>query len=171
MYKTRDDLETLRAATRYNNTIHGKKSIGGGIMKDCIFCKIIAQEIPGHIIFENEHVLAFLDISQTTKGHTLIIPKKHRVDLFEMDECLMEQVFKVVPKIANGLKATFDCHGLNVVNNNGEVAGQTVFHYHVHLIPRYENDSFGITFPNHMKEYDANALAQLKDSIKENLKK
>jgi len=138
-------------------------------MKDCIFCKIIAQEIPGHIVYEDEHVLAFLDISQTTKGHTLIIPKNHRVDIFEMESSAMEQVFSVVPKIAHALKETFGCSGINIVNNNGESAGQTVFHFHVHLIPRYGNDQFGIIFANNMNNYDAEKLATLKDRIKENI--
>ena len=138
-------------------------------MKDCIFCKIIAREIPGHIVYEDEYVLAFLDISQTTEGHTLIIPKEHRVDIFEMEEVLMEQVHSVIPKLASALKATFGCSGINIVNNNGESAGQTVFHYHVHLIPRYGNDKFGIRFANHMKDYDTEKLATLKNKIKENL--
>ena len=138
-------------------------------MKDCIFCKIIAREIPGHVVYENESVLAFLDISQTTKGHTLIIPKTHRIDVFEMEAKAMEQVFSVVPKIARALKETFGCSGMNVVNNNGESAGQTVFHYHVHLIPRYKDDRFGIMFANNMKHYDAEKLAALKDRIKANI--
>ena len=138
-------------------------------MNNCIFCKIINKEIPGHVVYEDEHVLAFLDISQTTKGHTLVIPKKHLVDIFEMEASLMEQVYSVVPKIASALKATFGCSGLNIVNNNGESAGQTVFHYHVHLIPRYGQDKFGIIFANNMSDYDAEKLAFLKDRIKENL--
>ena len=139
------------------------------MMKDCIFCKIVSGEIPGHVVYENEHVLAFLDISQTTKGHTLIIPKVHRTDIFEMESSVMEQVFSVVPKIANALKATFSCTGINIVSNNGESAGQTVFHYHVHLIPRYGNDKFGIRFVSNMKDYDAEKLAALKDRIKKNM--
>jgi len=139
-------------------------------MKDCIFCKIIGKEIPGHVVYEDEHVLAFLDISQTTRGHTLIIPKVHRIDVFEMEASAMEQVFSVVPKIARALKETFGCSGINVVSNNGESAGQTVFHYHVHLIPRYGYDKFGMKFVNNMKDYDAEKLATLKDGIKLNIK-
>ena len=145
------------------------KNIGGGMMKDCIFCKIIDKSLPGHVVYEDEHVLAFLDISQTTEGHTLIIPKIHRTDIFDMETSAMEQVFSVVPKVARALKETFDCSGINVVNNNGKSAGQTVFHYHVHLIPRYGNDKFRIRFVNNMKDYDAEKLAALKARIKENL--
>lgn len=138
-------------------------------MKECIFCKIIAGEIPGHTIYEDEYVFAFMDISQTTEGHTLIIPKIHRVDVFEMEEVLMEQVFSVVPKIARALKKTFGCSGINVINNNGKSAQQTVFHYHVHLIPRYGDDAFRIKFASNEKNYDAQKLATLKERIKENI--
>jgi len=139
------------------------------MMKNCIFCKIIGKEIPGHVIYEDEHVLAFLDISQTTEGHTLIIPKVHRVDVFEMEPSVMEQVFSIVPKIARALRETFDCSGINIVSNNGESAGQTVFHYHVHLIPRYGRDHFGMRFVNNMNDYNAERLAALKDRIKVNI--
>jgi len=138
-------------------------------MKDCIFCKIVAGEIPGHVVYENEHVLAFLDISQTTEGHTLVIPKKHIVDIFEMDSSNIEQIFTVVPEIANALKKTFACSGINIVSNNGKSAGQTVFHYHTHLIPRYGDDKFGIRFVNNMKQYNSEKLELLKDRIKKNI--
>jgi len=139
-------------------------------MKNCIFCKIASGEIPGNVVYENEYVLAFLDISQTTEGHTLIIPKVHRTDIFEMESSMMEQVFSVVPKIASALRATFDCSGINIVSNNGESAGQSVFHYHVHLIPRYGNDKFGIRFVSNASNYDADKLAALKERIKVNIK-
>lgn len=135
-------------------------------MENCIFCNIIKGSIPGHVIYENEEVLVFLDISQTTKGHTLVIPKNHQTDIFHMTEEQMISVFAVVPKIAKGLKAAFGSEGLNLVNNNGAVAGQTVFHYHVHLIPRYAGDGFGIDFPNNMADYDAESLSRLKEKIK-----
>ena len=139
-------------------------------MKQCIFCKIINKEIPGHILFENEHVLAFLDISQTTKGHTLVIPKKHVEDDFSMTEEDMAHVFSVVPKIANALKTTFNADGMNIVNNNKPVAGQTVFHYHVHLIPRYTfEDSFDVKYTNNMSNYTPETLAALKEEILTNL--
>ena len=139
-------------------------------MNQCIFCKIINKEIPGHILFENEHVLAFLDISQTTKGHTLVIPKKHVVDVFSMTEEDMSHVFSVVPKIANALKTTFEADGMNIVNNNKPVAGQTVFHYHVHLIPRYsDEESFQIHYTNNISASTPEVLATLKEEILLNL--
>lgn len=139
-------------------------------MNQCIFCKIINKEIPGQILFENEHVLAFLDISQTTKGHTLVIPKKHAEDVFSMSEEDMCHVFSVVPKLANALKTTFNADGMNIVNNNKSVAGQTVFHYHVHLIPRYSTeDSFQINYTNNMSNYTPESLAALKEEVLANL--
>lgn len=115
-------------------------------MENCIFCKIVEGVIPSTKIYENDHVLAFADISPATKGHTLLIPKRHCVDLFEMDSELAAQVFSVVPKVAQLLKDTHNCQGLNLINNNGSLAGQCVFHYHLHLIPRYENDEFAEKF-------------------------
>lgn len=139
-------------------------------MNQCIFCKIINKEIPGQILFENEHVLAFLDISQTTKGHTLVIPKKHAEDVFSLSEEDMCHVFSVVPKLANALKTTFNADGMNIVNNNKPVAGQTVFHYHVHLIPRYSTeDSFQINYTNNMSKYTPESLATLKEEVLANL--
>ncbi|MCL2560121.1 MAG: HIT family protein [Turicibacter sp.] len=138
-------------------------------MENCIFCKIMAREIPGHVLYEDEHVLVFLDISQTTKGHTLIVPKAHRTDVFEMAPEEMAQVFSIAPKIATALQKTFNCTGMNIVNNNGSSAGQTVFHYHVHLIPRYNRDEFGIRFINNMEDYDSSDLAALKENIVQNL--
>lgn len=135
-------------------------------MSQCIFCKIINKEIPGHTIYEDEHVLAFLDISQSTKGHTLIIPKNHAKDIFSMTEDDMAHIFTVVPKLAKALKETFNANGLNIVNNNGEAAGQTVFHYHVHLIPRYdETDGFTTSYTNNMSNYSVEQLATLKAQI------
>src|SRR3954452_15557653 len=101
-------------------------------MSDCIFCKIVNGEIPAAKVFENEHILAFLDISQVTKGHTLVIPKVHKENLFELTPGIAKNLFESVPAIAKALKKEYQPLGLNLVNNNGDVAGQTVFHFHVH---------------------------------------
>ena len=138
-------------------------------MKDCIFCKIIMGDIPGHVLYEDENVLVFMDISQTTKGHTLVVPKVHRRDIYEMNAQEIQQVFSIVPKISAALRDAFDCKGLNIVNNNGAPAGQTVFHFHVHLIPRYDDDDFRIRFINHMDKYDNYALTKLKNKIISNM--
>ena len=143
--------------------------LGGDKMENCIFCNIVSGKLPGHVLYENQNVLAFLDLSQTTKGHTLIVPKTHRGDVFEMRAQEMEEVFSIVPQLAQALKQTFGCVGLNLVNNNGKVAGQTVFHYHVHLIPRYEAGDFGIDFSNNMADYSSDDLGALRASILKNL--
>ena len=135
-------------------------------MENCIFCKIINREIPGHILFENEYVLAFLDISQTTKGHTLVIPKIHVEDVFSMSEMAMSEVHRIIPRLASTLKDAMGAEGMNIVNNNGAVAGQTVSHYHVHLIPRYKDeDSFKCMYTNNMANYTADELATIKETI------
>lgn len=129
-------------------------------MEDCIFCKIINQEIPSYKIYEDDVVYAFLDISQVTPGHTLIVPKNHASDIFEYDEELASQVFTRVPKIAKALQAAYpEMQGLNIVNNNKEVAYQTVFHSHIHLIPRYsKHDDFSMHFGNHTDQYNPELL-------------
>jgi len=139
-------------------------------MSDCIFCKIVAGEIPAKKVFENEHVVAFLDISQVTKGHTLVIPKTHVKDLYELTPEIAKNLFEVVPSIANGLKEAFEPVGLNTLNNNGEKAGQSVFHYHMHLIPRYgKGDGFGAVWKTNFDAYSDEQLSQIANDIKEKL--
>lgn len=120
-------------------------------MPDCIFCKIVAGDIPSVKVYEDDQVLAFLDISQATKGHTLLIPKRHVQDIFAYDEDLAAAVFTRLPKLARAIKASDPAiTGLNILNNNGEVAYQSVFHSHIHLIPRYTPaDDFSIHFGDH----------------------
>lgn len=122
----------------------------------CIFCKIVNGEIPAKKIFENEHAMAFLDISQVTKGHTLVIPKKHVQDLFELDPTDAKEIFEVISKVAKQIDSTYSPLGLNLINNNREFAGQTVFHLHFHLIPRYNNeDGFDVKWsPNPTHDLD-----------------
>lgn len=139
-------------------------------MSDCIFCKIIKGDIPAAKIFENEHVMAFLDISQVTKGHTLVIPKIHKENLFEMTPEMSRNFFEVVPMIANALKAEYNPVGLNAVNNNGEQAGQSVFHFHMHLIPRYgKGDGFGAVWKNNQNDYTPQSLKDMAENIRKQL--
>ncbi len=138
---------------------------------NCIFCKIVQGEIPAAKVYEDEHVLAFMDISQVTKGHTLVIPKVHQENIFELDEEVASHLFSVVPKIANSIKKQFNPVGLNIVNNNGEAAGQTVFHYHIHLIPRYgEGDGFGAVWKDHSSQYSFEQLQEMATSIASGIK-
>lgn len=135
-------------------------------MSDCIFCKIINGEIPSTKVFENEHVLAFLDISQVTKGHTLVIPKVHKENIFELTPEIAKELFSVVPEISRAIKQEFNPIGFNTLNNNGEAAGQSVFHYHMHLIPRYgEGDGFGAVWKTHTSEYTPENLKTIAASI------
>lgn len=110
----------------------------------CIFCQIISGTIPAYTIYEDEYVKAFLDISQTTKGHTLVVPKIHSNTLLEVEtEAVDYALLRAVRNVSQALQKTFKCEGFNVVSNIHEVAGQTVFHTHVHVIPRYgKNDGF-----------------------------
>jgi len=107
---------------------------------DCIFCKIANGEIPSSTIYEDDLFRVILDLSPATKGHALILPKKHMANIFEMDEETAEKVFVLASRIAKAMKEALNCDGLNIVQNNGEIAGQTVFHYHMHIIPRYNDD-------------------------------
>lgn len=141
-------------------------------MSDCIFCKIVNGEIPAAKVFENEHVLAFLDITQVTKGHTLVIPKVHKENLFELTPEIARNLFEVVPAIANALKKEFDPIGLNTLNNNGEHAGQSVFHYHMHLLPRYgKGDGFGAVWKSNQSEYTFQMLADMAATINKQVEK
>ena len=133
-------------------------------MENCIFCKIATKEIPGKVIYEDDICLAFLDLSQTTNGHTLVIPKEHVRNILEMSAETAETVFSRVPKIARAVQKATKAIGMNVLNNNEEVAGQTVFHAHIHLVPRYgADDGIHMGFDEH--EPDFAALADLADSI------
>jgi histidine triad (HIT) family protein len=135
-------------------------------MSDCIFCKIVNGEIPAAKVFENEHVLAFLDISQVTKGHTLVIPKVHKENLFELTPEIAKNLFESVPAIANALKKEYKPLGLNLVNNNGEQAGQTVYHFHMHLIPRYgQGDGFGAVWKSNTSDYTPQTLKEMAANI------
>lgn len=111
-------------------------------MKDdtCIFCKIANGEIPSKTIYEDEDARVILDLGPATKGHALILPKNHYANLFELPEEDAKKVIVIAKNVATKMKNNLQCDGFNLVQNNGEVAGQTVFHFHMHLIPRYKND-------------------------------
>lgn len=129
-----------------------------------IFEKIINKEIPAYIVYEDHLALAFLDISQATKGHTLVVPKKPYKDIFEIPEDLLMHLIMISKKIAIATNKAFNPDGINILNNNKESAGQTVFHFHIHVIPRYNNDSIKFNFENNSNkttkiEYEERANA------------
>lgn len=136
-------------------------------MSETIFGKILTGEIPSFKVYEDGYVYAFLDISQVTKGHTLLIPKKASANIFETDEETMKHIGAALPKVANAIKRAFNPDGLNIIQNNGEFAEQSVFHIHFHLIPRYENDidGFGYKWETHEDILDNDAKQQIAEQI------
>lgn len=116
-------------------------------MNDCIFCKIINREIPSNIVYEDEKFLAFLDIAKATNGHTILIPKKHSKNILECDDNTLGEMIIVAKKIASNLLIKLNANGCNILTNCNEVAGQSCFHFHIHIIPRYNNlDGFEPVF-------------------------
>ena len=111
---------------------------------NCIFCKIANGEIPSKTLYEDDSFRVILDISPASKGHAIILPKNHAANLYELPEEDASKIMLVAKKVATALKDVLHCDGMNILQNNGEAAGQTVFHLHVHLIPRYENDTVNI---------------------------
>ncbi|HER8906643.1 TPA: HIT family protein [Streptococcus pyogenes] len=123
-------------------------------MENCIFCSIIQGDIPSSKVYEDEQVLTFLDISQTTKGHTLVIPKQHVRNLLEMTAETASHLFARIPKIARAIQSATGATAMNIINNNEALAGQTVFHAHVHLVPRYnEEDGISIQYTTHEPDF------------------
>lgn len=131
---------------------------------NCIFCKIAAGEIPSATIYEDDDFRVILDIEPASKGHALILPKEHYANLYELPEELASKALIVAKKVITKMTKIVDCEGYNVLQNNGEVAGQTVFHYHMHLIPRYKEDDVTIGW-NHgalTDELKAEILSKMK---------
>ena len=112
--------------------------------EDCIFCKIAGGEIPSNTIYENSEFKVIMDIAPASKGHVLIIPKEHFKDIYEIDAITAGKLFQLATVVARALKEVLHCDGLNVLQNNGLIAGQTVYHFHMHLIPRYKDDQVGL---------------------------
>lgn len=108
--------------------------------ENCIFCKIANGEIPSRTLYEDGDFRVILDLGPATRGHALILPKEHAANLFELPEETAGKAMILAKKMAARMREKLNCDGFNVIQNNGEVAGQTVFHFHMHLIPRYEND-------------------------------
>ena len=117
-------------------------------MKDnnCIFCKLANKDIPTNIIYEDEKFTVIMDADPATKGHALILPKNHAANIYELPDEDAADIFVLAKKLATKMTEVLHCDGFNVVQNNGEIAGQTVFHFHMHLIPRYEGDQVGLTW-------------------------
>ena len=116
-------------------------------MSDCVFCRIVAKQIPATVVHEDGETLAFMDIGQVNPGHVLVALKAHAENLFALEEAQAAAVFRTVARVARGIRAAFAPQGLSVYQANGKPAGQTVFHFHIHLVPRHEGDDMNLTWP------------------------
>ena len=139
-------------------------------MKDenCIFCKIAAGEIPSNTIYEDEDFRVILDLSPATKGHALILPKQHYADIYEIDEELAGKAMKLAKKLATHMTDKLSCDGFNILQNNREVAGQTVFHFHMHLIPRYRDAKNNDILMWEHETFTPEEMTDIKEQIKYN---
>lgn len=113
---------------------------------DCIFCRIAAGEIPSATLYEDEDFRVILDLGPATKGHALILPKEHYRNLYDIDDEMAAKAMILAKKMVKKMTDVLGCDGYNIVQNNEEPAGQTVFHFHMHLIPRYEKDQVGLSW-------------------------
>lgn len=115
-------------------------------MGECIFCKIANGEIPSARLYEDDDFRVILDLGPASKGHALILPKAHAANIYELPDELAGKAMILAKKMAAKMTETLKCDGFNILQNNGEIAGQTVFHFHLHLIPRYKDDGVGLTW-------------------------
>lgn len=116
---------------------------------DCIFCKLANGEIPTNTVYEDDTVRVILDADPAAKGHSLVIPKEHFANVFEIDDDTLGKAMSVAKKVAERQKDALLCDGVNILQNNGEASGQTVFHYHIHVLPRFDGDNVGLSW-NHV---------------------
>ncbi len=138
--------------------------MGNNMKEDnCIFCKIANGEIPSQTLYEDDKFRVILDLGPATKGHALILPKEHYANLYDLPEETAGEVMKLAKKMATEMTGRLGCEGFNLVQNNGDLAGQTVFHFHMHLIPRYRADGQKIGWEPH--EVSPDELQQVKEQI------
>ena len=137
------------------------------MMADCVFCRIMAKQIPATVVHEDEHTLAFMDIGQVNPGHVLVALKKHAENIFALDDAQAAAVFRSAAKVARAIRGAFEPQGLSVYQANGAAAGQTVFHLHIHLVPRYEGDGMALTWP--VKNPPRDKLAEYAEKIRAKL--
>ncbi len=116
-------------------------------MNDCVFCKIVAKQLPATVVHEDEHTVAFMDLGQVNPGHVLVAVKAHLENLYGLDDVNAAAVFRTVARVARAIRDAFAPQGLSLYQANGRPAGQTVFHFHVHLVPRHEGDGMALTWP------------------------
>lgn len=136
-------------------------------MNDCLFCKIASGEIPATKIYEDENTFAFLDINPTNIGDTLVIPKKHSKNIFDIEKEDLDNVMNSVQKISKAIKKGLDIEGINIINNNEPVAGQIIFHTHFHIVPRVGSDGF--KHWQGKRKYEENEAELVAEKIKDSL--
>lgn len=130
--------------------------------ENCIFCKIANGEIPSATLYEDDTFRVILDLNPASKGHALILPKEHAANLFELPDEIAAKAIVLAKKVAAVLQKGLHADGVNIVQNNGEAAGQTVFHFHMHIIMRYANDTVNVTWkPGELTEDDKNEIRAL----------
>ena len=132
-------------------------------MKDenCIFCKLANGDIPTATVYEDEYLRAIMDAAPANKGHIIILPKSHAANIYEIEDEYVSRAFVLAKKLAVALKKLTGCDGVNILQNNGEAAGQTVFHFHVHVIPRFKNDDRTIVWkPTSYEDGEASEVAK-----------
>jgi histidine triad (HIT) family protein len=133
--------------------------------EDCIFCKISAGEAPAEIIYEDEHTLAFMDLNPWTRGHALVIPRRHSRNLFDIDDEDLARTAQSAKRVALRAREALDCDGVNLLNSSEQAAWQTVFHFHVHVIPRYEDDP--LQLPGKPMEVGEGELAEVAEQLRD----
>ncbi len=116
-------------------------------MTACIFCRIVAREIPAAVVFEDEHTLAFMDAGQVNPGHVLVAAKGHAENLYELSDAQAGALLRTAARVARAIRDAYEPQGLSVYQANGKAAWQTVFHYHMHLLPRHDGDGMALTWP------------------------
>ena len=138
-------------------------------MKDdnCIFCKLANGDIPTRTIYENEKFRVIMDASPASRGHALILPKEHYTNLYEIPEETAGEAMKLAKRLAEKITKALGCDGFNLVQNNGETAGQTVFHFHLHLIPRYKNDDNTGVITWKQNSYDDDTMDAIQKKLSE----
>ena len=136
-------------------------------MENCVFCRIVAKQIPATVVHEDEHTLAFMDIGQVNPGHVLVAVKEHVENLYALDDAKAAAVFRAAARVARAIRSAFGPEGLSVYQANGKAAGQTVFHLHIHLVPRYEGDGMALTWP--VKNPPREKLAEYAEKIRAKL--
>ena len=136
-------------------------------MSECVFCKIVARQIPATVVHEDEHTLAFMDLGQVNPGHVLVAVKAHAENLYALNDAQAGAVLRAAARVARAIRDAFSPQGLSVYQANGKAAGQTVFHYHVHLVPRHEGDGMAFTWPvkNPPREQLEDYAARIKASL------